>query len=221
MEREFLVLRSFLKDESGISLAEVLLASAMASIIATAFLVIFSGFSRNVSLEEERAAALTDVQAGMADLTAELRQAVRLTADGPIVEVLEASGATAELVFHSDRAEDAAGPERYRYFLTGCTVTHCSLSREIKVADSATPPWTYTGAGTTRVVLNDVLRGPGTLFVGADWTTGSEVLTTSCDLTSPCVFDLIKIDVRIDPDPNIAAEEALSIHHEVRLRNAR
>jgi len=215
------MLRRLLRGEAGISLAEVLLASAMASIIAAAFLVIFAGFSRNVSLEEERAAALTEVQGAMADLTAELRQAVRLTADGPIVEVLEASGVNAELVFYSDRADDAAGPERYRYTLTGCTVTHCSLSREIKVADSATPPWTYSGAGTTRVVVNDILRGTGTVFAGADWTTGSEVLTTSCDLAARCTFDLVKIDVRVDPDPNIAAEEPLSIHHEVRLRNAR
>ena len=215
------MLKRLFRDESGISLAEVLLASAMASIIATAFLVIFSGFSRNVSLEEERAAALTEAQSAMADLTSELRQAVRITTEGPIVELLESSGSAAELLFYSDRAEDAVGPERYRYTLSDCTATHCALTREITVADSATPPWTYTGSGTSRIVVNDVMLAAGAVFMGADWTTGSEVETTSCDATAPCVFDLVKVAIRIDPDPNTAAEEPLLIHHEVRLRNAR
>ena len=221
MGRQSLMLTRMHLDESGMTLTEVLLASAMASLIATAFLVIFSGFSRNVSLEEERAAALSDVQSAAADLTGELRQAVRLSGDAPIIEVLESAGAAAELIFYSDRADDAPGPERYRYLLTDCTATHCTLTRQVTVADAATPPWTFTSTPTSNPVVEDVMLGGDPVFRGADWATGSEIFTTSCDLSAPCEFALVQIVLRVDPDPNIAAEEPLLVRHEVRLRNAR
>ena len=213
------MLKRIHNDESGISLVEVLVASAVASIIATAFLVLFSSFSRNVSLEEARAAALTDVQQAMTELTSELRQAIALNADDPVVEVLDASWATAELIFHSDRA-DAPGPERYRYYVANCSVTHCDLMRDLTVADAATPPWTFTGTPNTELIVANLLIDGDPLFSGAEWSSGSEVITSDCDSATPCDFSLVEIILRVDPDPNTAAEEPLRVLHGVRLRNA-
>lgn len=213
------MLKRILKDESGISLVEVLVASAVASIIAAAFLVLFSSFSRNVSLEEARAAALTDVQQAMSELTSELRQAIPLNAADPVIEVLDASWPTAELIFYSDRA-DAPGPERYRYYAANCSATHCDLMRDLTVADAASPPWTFTGTPNTELMVANLLIDGDPLFTGAEWSTGSEVVTTDCDTATPCQFSLVEIIVRVDPDPNLAAEEPLRVLHGVRLRNA-
>ena len=73
------MLNRLLYDESGVTVTELMVAGAMASIIATAFLLIFSSFNRSVSLEEARATALREVQAGTSDLTVELRQAIPLS----------------------------------------------------------------------------------------------------------------------------------------------
>ena len=213
------MLKRLSSDESGISLVEVLLAAAMASIIATAFLLVFSSFSRNVSLEEARASALNDVQQAMIGLTSELRQAIPLAGDSAIIEVLDSSWATAELIFHSDRA-DAPGPERYRYYLANCTAVHCDLMRDLTVADSAAAPWTYSGAPNTKLIVPNVLIGGDPLFTGAEWSTGAEVVTTDCDTSTPCEFSLVQIIIRADPDPNLAAEEPLRVRQDVRLRNA-
>ena len=213
------MLKQLRTDESGVSLAEVLVASAVASIIATAFLLVFSAFSRNVSLEEARAAALNDVQSAMSEMTSELRQAIPLAVDDPLIEVLDSTWGTAELIFYSDRS-DAPGPERYRYYVANCTGTHCDLMRDVTVADAPVEPWTFTGAPTTELVVPDLLTDGDPLFVGAEWSTGAEVQTTDCDATTPCQFSLVEIIMRADPDPNIAAEEPLRVRQDVRLRNA-
>ncbi len=68
--------------------------------------------------------------------------------------------------------------------------------------------------------MNVLSDGPP-LFLGSEWLSGSEALTTSCDLSNPCQFSLVKIVVRVDADPDITADEPLQVRHEVRLRNAR
>ena len=115
------MLRRLLTDERGISLTEVLIAGAMASIIATAFLLVFSAFSKNVSLEEARAAALSDVQGAMTELSAELRQAVPLTAGSPIVEVLDSQ----RDLLQARRDYQQA---RYQYILNGLSLKQAAGS---------------------------------------------------------------------------------------------
>lgn len=220
MECAGVMLKRVLLDESGVSLTEVLVAGAMAAVLATAFLVMFSAFSRNVSLEESRARALTEAQTMAADLTSELRQATAVAVDGASIEKLVSTWPNAELVFYSDRADDAPGPERYRYYLDACSATHCDLMREVTVADNPTQPWLYTGTpGVGRVVADVLIGGADPLFQGADWTTGAEVITTACDPATPCDFAIVQIVMRVDPDTNTPAEEPLQVRHEVRLRN--
>ena len=205
--------------ESGISLTEVLVAGAMAAVIATAFILIFSSFNRSVAIEEDRAAALGEVQSVATGLATELRQAVPLVADGPLVESLESAWPSPELIFYSDRL-DTDGPERYRYYVTNCASGLCELWREIRVADSGGPPWTYTGAGAQRYVAGNIIAGGDPLFLGADWDSGARADIVSCDPSSPCSLALLEFTVRIDPSQRSNAEEALLVRHEVRLRNA-
>jgi len=220
VERWGIVLSRLQRDEAGISLMEVLIAAAIGSIIATAFLVVFSAFSSSVHLEEARAGALDEVQATTSDLNSELRQGVPLEPGGVIVEKLEAAWPAPELIFYSDRFDSAPGPERYRYFVDNCTAALCDLMRSITVADGGTAPWTYTGSATVNRVVSNVLVGGAPLFQGSDWSTGSEVLTTACDLGTPCLFSLVELVLRVDPDPNTAAENTLEVRHQVRMRNA-
>ena len=214
------MLNRLLRDESGITLTELMVAGAMAAIISAAFLVIFASFNRSISLEEARATALREVQAAAADLSVELRQAIPLTDGSFAVASLESGWPAPELVFFSDRAREAAGPERYRYYVAGCSGNLCDLMRDITVADAGGPPWTHTGTANSERVVANVLSDGDPLFQGADWATGSEVLTSSCDASAACEFSLVQIVMRIDPHPNISAEEALHVRHEVRLRNA-
>jgi type II secretory pathway pseudopilin PulG len=207
-------------DESGITLTELMVAGAMAAIISAAFLLVFSSFNRSVSLEEARATALREVQAATSDLSVELRQAIPLTDGSFAVASLEASWPAPELVFYSDRAREAAGPERYRYYVSGCSGNLCDLMREVTIADAGGPPWTFTGTANTKRVVANLLSNGDPLFQGADWSTGSEVLTTSCGTSAACDFSLVQISVRVDPDPKISAEEPLKVRREVRLRNA-
>ncbi len=214
------MLKRLLRDESGLTLTELMVAGAMAAILSAAFLLVFSSFNRSVSLEEARASALREVQAATAELSVELRQAIPLTDSSFAVASLEAGWPAPELVFYSDRAREAAGPERYRYYVSGCGGTLCDLMREVTVADAGGPPWTFTGTATAERVVANVLSDGAPLFQGADWSTGSEALTTSCGTSAACEFSLIRIVVRVDPDPNISAEEPLNVRREVRLRNA-
>lgn len=220
MERQGIMLKRLLRDESGITLTELMVAGAMAAIISAAFLLIFSSFNRSVSLEEARATALREVQTAAADLSVELRQAIPLTDGAFAVASLEAGWPAPELVYYSDRAREAAGPERYRYYVSGCGGNVCDLMRDLTVADAGGPPWTFTGTANTERVVANVLSDGDPLFQGADWSTGSEVLTTSCGTGTACDFSLVRIVVRVDPDPDIAAEEPLQVRREVRLRNA-
>lgn len=212
------MLRRLWDDETGITLAEVLIASAMTSIIATAFLLVFSAFSRNVSLEEQRAGALSEVQLALNELASELRQAIPITDEGPTVAVLDSAWPTAELIYYSDRS-DAPGPELYRYYVSDCSATHCNLMREVTVADSSTPPWTHSGTPTSELVIRDLLIGTEALFSGIEWSGGGEVVTSNCGSSTACAFSLVEIIVRVDPDPNRDVEEPLRIRQAVRLRN--
>jgi type II secretory pathway pseudopilin PulG len=213
------MLKRLRHGEDGISLAELLVAGAMASIIATAFITIFFAFSRGVSLEEARAAALNDVQATTADLATELRQAVGLTPDSSAVESLQAAWPAPEITFYSDRA-DATGPERYRYFVTACSGGLCELHRELTVADAGGPPWTYTTTPVSKRVVANLITGGDALFQGASWVGGTEVVTTSCGSSNPCEVTLVEIVISVDPDPVNPAEEPLTVRHQERLRNA-
>jgi hypothetical protein len=214
------MLNRLLYDESGVTVTELMVAGAMASIIATAFLLIFSSFNRSVSLEEARATALREVQAGTSDLTVELRQAIPLSDGSFAVASLTSAWPSPELIFYSDRAREADGPERYRYYVGGCSGSVCDLMRDVTVADSGGPPWTFTGTPNSRRVVGNVLNDGDPLFQGAEWETGTEVLTSSCGTSVDCNFSLVHLVLRIDPDPNTPAEEPLQVRHEVRLRNA-
>ena len=210
-----------LHGERGTTLTEVLVASMLTVMIAAVFLTLFSAFSRNVQVEQQRAEALRDIRPVIAQMLVELRQAVDVDNDGAIIASLDSSWGGLDVVFHSDRRDDMAGPEKYHYYIANCSGGLCDLMHETTPADAGSGPnWTYViGPSITRVLVTNVVASGNPLFEGISWATGSEVVTTSCDATARCVFEVVKIDLRIDPDPNNATLPEVQILEAVRLRN--
>ena len=210
-----------LRGERGTTLTEVMVASMLTVMIAAVFLTLFSAFSRNVQVEQQRAEVLRDMRPVIAQLLLELRQAVDLENDGAIIASLDSSWSALEVVFYSDRRDDMLGPEKYRYYVANCSGGLCDLMHETTPADAGSEPdWTYAvGPSTTRVLATNVVASGDPLFEGVSWATGSEVVTTFCDGTTRCIFDVIRIDLRIDPNPNNTTLPEVQILEDVRLRN--
>jgi len=214
--------RRIAQGERGLSLVETMIALAVTSILAAAFLTMFIGFGGEVGAQEERAATLAAARGAVADLVVELRQAVDVDGDGAIVAALDASWSRLDLVFMSDRLADVEGPERYEYRLTNCRGVHCDLTKTITPADPGSGPnWTYTGTPHTRTVIENVRTdGPEPLFSGMSHRTGRPVVVTSCGATTPCSFELLQIRLRVDPRRNRSSRAVVEIREDVGFRNA-
>lgn len=90
--------------------------------------------------------------------------------------------------------------------------------------DPAAATLTYTGAGTSEVILRNVLADDGTgawgpLFAGIDWTGGVRTVLNSC-AGAACDFNLVQIQLQVDPDLVEDNPRVFEIFEEVRLRNA-
>jgi Tfp pilus assembly protein PilV len=215
------MLRRILTDEQGMTLTEVMVAGILTSIVVTAFYSLFYGFTRNLTLEEQRATALQEIRPVVSELIVELRQAQDIDNDGAILTALNAAWSNAGLVFYSDRRSEE-GPERYVYKVNGCSGDVCDFVREVTLADAGTgPTWTYTGPTTTHVLLDNLLKdGSEPLFRGVSWAAGVEQYTTFCGAGIPCDFPLVRIRIRVDPDPDSTTIPAVQIQEDVRLRNS-
>ncbi len=209
------------RGEDGFSLVEVTVAATITGIVVAAFLAMFLPFSRSVERERTRAEALASARAVMAELALELREAV--PSDGVVVLRLDASWDRLELVFRSDRRSDTPGPEQYRYFLANCRGGRCDLMRSVTPADPGSGPgWTFT-RGTT--VVHSVLSGVRTdgtdpLFAGVSWRGGASRVVTRCGVPAPCDFSLLRVRLRVDPDPVRGGVATVEIAGDVRFRNA-
>lgn len=208
-------------DQSGTTLTEVLVASMLTIMISAVFFTLFIAFSRNAQIEEQRASALRDIRPVISQMLLELRQAVDLNSDGGIVATLDSSWSGLDLVFHSDRRSDVAGPEKYRYYLTNCSAGLCDLVHAMTAADAGSGPnWTYlVGTPAARTLIENVVATGAPLFQGISWTTGLEVVTASCGGSTRCEFDIVRINLRIDPDPSSDTLPEVQILEDVRLRN--
>lgn len=215
-------MRRLLRDEQGVSLSEVMVATMITALVSAAFYGFFFAFAGDVERQEARATTLESIRPAVSSLVIELRQAVDLDSDSAVVERLDATWASLEVVFYSDRLEDAPGPERYRYFVDNCAGNLCDLMREVTLADVGTGPnWTFTGAaGTTRVLADVRTDGPEPLFSGVSWRSGTEATTLQCDLASPCTFEVLRARLRVDPEPGKPSLPVIEIQEDVRFRNA-
>ena len=213
---------TFLRREDGISLAEVMVATMITALVSVAFYGFFFAFAGDIERQEARATTLEAVRPAVSSLVIALRQAVDLDGDTAVVERLDADWASLEVVFFSDRLEDSPGPERYRYYLDACVGNLCDLMSEVTLADTGTGPnWTHTAPPRTTRVLADVRRdGPEPLFSGVSWRGGTEATTLQCDPSSPCAFEVLRLRLRVDPEPGIASLPVIEIQEDVRFRNA-
>ena len=84
---------------------------------------------------------------------------------------------------------------------------------------------TYTPAtGTPRIILENVIADDGTgawgpLFAGGDWAGGVRTLIDSCTGIN-CDFNLVQIQLQVDPDLVADNPRVFELFEEVRLRNA-
>lgn len=205
------------------TLTEVTVATVITLMVSAAFFTLFSAFSRNVQLEDQRASTLRDIRPVISQMLLELRQATDLDGDGAIIEKLDSSWSSLELIFYSDRRPDIDGPERYRYYLDNCANNICDFVHESTAADTGSGPnWTYDdNTAAERTLIGNVVATGGALLIGVSWNTGAEVLTTSCGGSTRCDFDVVRIDLRIDPTPELGTLAALQIREDVRLRNGK
>lgn len=205
------------------TLVEVTVATMLTLMVSAAFFTLFSAFSRNVQLEDQRASTLRDIRPVISQMLLELRQAMDIDGSGAIIEKLDSSWSSLELVFYSDRRADIDGPERYRYYLTNCADGICDFVHEATAADTGSGPnWTYdNNTPAERTLINNVVASGTALLIGVSWNTGAELVTTSCGGATRCDFDVVRIDLRIDPNPETGTLAPIQIKEDVRLRNGK
>jgi type II secretory pathway pseudopilin PulG len=205
------------------TLTEVTVATMITLMVSAAFFTLFSAFSRNVQLEDQRASTLRDIRPVISQMLLELRQATDIDGNGAIIEKLDSSWSSLDLIFYSDRRADIDGPERYRYYLTNCAGGICDFVHEVIPADTGSGPnWTYdNNTPAERTLISNVVASGTSLLVGVSWNTGSELVTTSCGGATRCDFDVVRIDLRIDPTPEVGTLAAIQIKEDVRLRNGK
>lgn len=209
------------RAEGGYSLIEVMVATLITTMVAAVFFGIFSQFSNDALRQERRGNALDEVRPAIAEIIIELRQAVDVDGNPAVVGSLDADWDDLDLVFYSDRFADTEGPERFRYFLTNCEGSLCELQREVTPADAGTgPDWTHTATPTGSRVLSNVLTdGSEPLFSGVSWRGGTEEVTLECGTSPTCLFEVLRIRLRVDPEPN-RENAVIEIDEDVRFRNA-
>lgn len=210
------------RDERGVTLSEVMVATMITAIVSLAFYSFFFAFADDVHREERRATTLEALRPAVSELVLELRQAVDLDGDTAIITSLDSAWDQLDLTFHSDRMADADGPERYRYYLSSCSTDTCDLYREVTLADVGSgPDYTYTSAPMVSRLLEDVLTdGPDALFVGVSWRGGYETVTTECGTSDDCVFEVLRVRLRVDPDTLGNPLPVIELQEDVRFRNA-
>lgn len=210
------------RDERGVTLSEVMVATMITTVVSLAFYAFFFAFADDVHREERRATTLESVRPAVSELVLELRQAVDLDGDTAVVTSLDSAWDQLDLTFHSDRMADADGPERYRYYLGSCAAGTCDLIREVTLADMGSgPDYTYTSAPMVSRLVEDVLTdGPEPLFSGVSWRGGYETITTQCGTGVDCVFEVLRVRLRVDPDTTGNPLPIIELQEDVRFRNA-
>lgn len=207
-------------DESGMSLVEVSIAGGLMMIVFGAFFTFFMAFNNDVLRQEQRATTMSELRPALAEMVIELRQAIDPLSDGVLVESLDSAWPTAGVTFYTNMHQDTPGPERVRYYLDNCVGSVCELWRDVSVADSG-PPWVYGSIGTSeRVVTRLRTDATDPLFQGVSWQGGAEAVTTDCDTTTVCEFEVIRIRITVDTGAVTDPSSQISIQEEVRFRNA-
>jgi hypothetical protein len=212
------MLRRLHRGEDGLGVVEVAMASVLTAIIMAGFYTAFISFGRNAADEQAKSDLQRQMRPNMANLVVELRQAVAMDAlSDPVVEL-----AWNKLTFTSDRVDFDAGPEEYRYYLTGPVDGYYTLWFEARYNDGSGPSF-FPIAADRKVRLHEgvVASTSSPLFLGASWTGSTKNVVTSCGGAVDCDFNLVTVRWEVDPEVTRTRPENVVIVEEVRMRNAK
>lgn len=210
-------------DDTGTTLVEVVVASAVSAIMLSALYVTVWGFSDDVAVASDLADVGFEARPALSTLVIELRQAspAQATATNPVVAL-----ADDRIIFTSERVAASDGPERFEYTLENCADGLCELHRRVVAADvsSSEPNYTYGDdiALADDIVLFDVAdpdAGGGALFAGVSYSGGSRITTAACGTSPVCAFTSVAITLAVDPNPTRDELNHYVFTDEVRFRN--
>jgi prepilin-type N-terminal cleavage/methylation domain-containing protein len=137
-----------IRDDSGLSLAELLVVTVLISVIMSASYFMFNAAQGMNDIAMARTSATDDAQAAIDRMTRELRetQVDRTSDENPIGGVLKVANAN-EISFMSDLNHDQV-PELVRYY-----VDSGALKRTVANATNSQAPFTFGTAGTPMVLI--------------------------------------------------------------------
>lgn len=209
-----------LRDDRGFSLVELSVAMILSAMVSASLVAVFYSFSQNSSDANERAELQSSAREMIAEITVQLRQAIRVDLNGELVESLDGD----RLVFYTTNYETLQ-PERVVYQRTECLEGVCELWMDrypMVSTDGITT--TFATESIESSFLFGGLLNDQPLFEGFDWMGDPEVHTpvSSCSSTgTECQFPLVGITVRAKPLGGTAGSASvITLHEEVRMRNA-
>ena len=144
-----------LRDDSGLTLAELLVVSVLISVILAAAFVMFGAAQSMNDGAMARANAADEAQAAIDLMSRELRQAQEDNANDR--GVFHLANAT-DMKFTSDLDHDTR-PELVRYYVEGG-----SLKRTVAAPTSTVPTFTFAAPGPPTVLVRELGTSTGPLF---------------------------------------------------------
>lgn len=147
---------SRLRDDSGLSLTELLVVSVLISVILAASYFLFGAATSMNDLAMARAIASDQAQLAVDQMSRDLRQAQENVAEKGVFVTAEAN----QMKFTADLNHDEK-PELVRYY-----VENDQLKRTVAqpTAGQTMPPFTFQTAGTPKVLVEELGTSAGPLF---------------------------------------------------------
>lgn len=213
-------LRARLRDDRGFSVVELSVAMILSAMISASLVAVFYSFSQNSSDANQRADTQARAREMIAEITVQLRQAVRADLNGDVVESLDAD----RLVFYSTNYETLE-PERLVYERTECSEGTCELwlHRYPMVSTDGITVSFATESLESSFLFAGLLNDQP-LFQGLEWVGNPAALSSvsECSTAGPeCGFPIVGITVRAKPlGGTSGSQSVITLHEEVRMRNA-
>ena len=147
---------SRLRDDSGLSLTELLVVSVLVSVILAASYFLFGAATSMNDLAMARAIASDQAQLAVDQMSRDLRQAQENVAEKGVFVTAEAN----QMKFTADLNHDHK-PELVRYY-----VENDQLKRTVAqpTAGQIMPPFTFQAAATPKVLVEELGTSAGPLF---------------------------------------------------------
>jgi prepilin-type N-terminal cleavage/methylation domain-containing protein len=143
-----------LRDDSGLSLTELLVVSVLISVILAASYFMFAAAQSMNNIAMARSIASDESQSAIDRMSLELRQAQENVPDNGVFKLAGAS----DMKFYSDLDHDGR-PELVRYYVEGG-----SLKRTVAPPTNNAPPFTNPTPGAPKVLVKTLGTSAGPVF---------------------------------------------------------